>query len=106
VEKVRACPATLEPTGAGRDAAAGAPLAVAPELAGPVLALASAELAGGVLTQPAANTAAAAAAQRRAEEMKIGDCVYMKASLSGKTAPSGQCSTDDYFSTILKFATP
>jgi hypothetical protein len=62
--------------------------------------------AGGVLTQPAASTAAAVAAQRRAE-MKIGGgVVNMKASLSGKNGPSGQRSADDYFSTILKFATP
>jgi 2-keto-4-pentenoate hydratase len=69
--------------------------------------LASVDDAGGVLTHPAAaNTAAAAAAQRRAEKLKIGDRVFMKVSLSEKTAPQGQRSTDDYFSTILKFATP
>jgi hypothetical protein len=84
VEKVRAWPATLEPVGAGRGAVVGVPVAAAPEEAAP--ALASAVPAGGVLTQPAANTAAAAAAQRRAEKLKIGDWVYMKASLSGKTA--------------------
>jgi hypothetical protein len=69
--------------------------AAAPELA-----------AGGVPAQPAASTAAAAAAQRRAV-VKTGDCgVFMKASLSEKNGPSGQRSADDYFSTILKFATP
>jgi hypothetical protein len=99
---VRAWPATLAPVEAGRELAVDDVVSAA--------AAVSVVEAGGGPAQPASEAMAATAAQRSSVEVKSGDRgAFMKVSLSGKRRPiepMGQRSTDDYFSTILKFATP
>ncbi|MCY1365580.1 hypothetical protein D9M69_524310 [compost metagenome] len=100
VEKVRACPATLPPV--GRAGAVAESAVVGAVVAVPVAV-------GGVLAQAASSTSATTAAVRQRGSAKCGDgdvCMKVSWSGRGKGAEGGRRSTDDYFSTILKFATP
>jgi len=110
---VRDWPATLAPAATGRGAGAGAGAAgatteaLAEAGAGAGAAVGLVAPGPGIVPQAASAAMATAAAPQRAGEAKIGEeGLFMKNSWSEGRGLAGRCSTDDYFSVILKNAVP